>query len=317
MKKTFTIIIMLCSFITFSQIPTAGLVAYYPFSGNANDASGNNLNGVVNGATLTTDRFGNPNKAYNFNGTSNYIRVSNSPLLQIEAWSLSAWYKTSGPLTGTGRITTKQPPSSGTNYLTVMMGGPDTIVGSAWNGSSAIPTPDNTKTNNNVWHHVVYIRDNTLNKYYIYVDNVLKNTVNDGFGALSNTADLMIGCSHLFNQYWFGDIDDIRIYNRAVTTLEVGALFNETSTGINSLSLNESLVKAFPNPTEGKISIQNNNVKQVKIRITNSLGQLFYYYFMEVKEITLDLSEYNSGMYFVQISDEEGRILSVKKLIKN
>ena len=45
-----------------------GLVAYYPFNGNANDESGNGNNGTVNGATLTTDRFGNTNKAYSFNG---------------------------------------------------------------------------------------------------------------------------------------------------------------------------------------------------------------------------------------------------------
>ena len=41
-----------------------GLVAYYPFNGNANDYSGNGHNGTVTGATLTTDRFGNPNSAY-------------------------------------------------------------------------------------------------------------------------------------------------------------------------------------------------------------------------------------------------------------
>jgi hypothetical protein len=45
-----------------------GLVAHYPFNGNANDESGNGNNGTVNGATLTTDRFGNMNKAYSFDG---------------------------------------------------------------------------------------------------------------------------------------------------------------------------------------------------------------------------------------------------------
>lgn len=49
---------------------TNGLTAYYPFNGNANDASGNGNNGTVNGATLTADRFGNANSAYRFNGAS-------------------------------------------------------------------------------------------------------------------------------------------------------------------------------------------------------------------------------------------------------
>jgi hypothetical protein len=58
-------------------VPSNGLVAYYPFNGNANDESGNGNNGVVYGATLVPDRFGNSNRAYYFNGTNNYI-VTNS-----------------------------------------------------------------------------------------------------------------------------------------------------------------------------------------------------------------------------------------------
>lgn len=54
---------------------STGLVAYYPFNGNANDESGNNLNLTNNGATLTTDRFGNPNKAYYFDGASKCFAV--------------------------------------------------------------------------------------------------------------------------------------------------------------------------------------------------------------------------------------------------
>ena len=65
---------------SFAQIPTNGLVARYLFNGNANDMSGNNNHGIVNGATLTTDRCGNPNSAYNFNGSS-YIRVPHSQSL--------------------------------------------------------------------------------------------------------------------------------------------------------------------------------------------------------------------------------------------
>ena len=45
-----------------SYVPTDGLVGYWPFNGNANDESGNGNNGTVNGATLTSDRFGNENQ---------------------------------------------------------------------------------------------------------------------------------------------------------------------------------------------------------------------------------------------------------------
>ena len=60
-----------------SGILNNGLVGYWPFNGNANDESGNGNNGTVNGATLTTDRYGNTNSAYDFDGIDDYIQASN------------------------------------------------------------------------------------------------------------------------------------------------------------------------------------------------------------------------------------------------
>lgn len=76
MKKIQLLVISCCfSVISLAQIPTSGLNAYWPLDGNANDYSGNANNGAVNGATPTTDRFGNPNRAYAFNGFSSRIDV--------------------------------------------------------------------------------------------------------------------------------------------------------------------------------------------------------------------------------------------------
>jgi len=72
---------------------TDGLIAYYPFNGNANDESGNGNHGTVYGATLTEDRFGNNNKAYLFTNNS-YIDIGNSPDLNVIAigdFSMSGW----------------------------------------------------------------------------------------------------------------------------------------------------------------------------------------------------------------------------------
>jgi hypothetical protein len=75
-----------------SYVPTNGLVAYYPFNGNANDQSGNGNNGVVHGANLTNDRTGTNNQAYSFNGRNNYISIpfSNSIAVQNEI-TVSVW----------------------------------------------------------------------------------------------------------------------------------------------------------------------------------------------------------------------------------
>tara|TARA_B100000767_G_scaffold81987_1_gene78931 strand:- start:946 stop:1185 length:240 start_codon:yes stop_codon:yes gene_type:complete len=74
LKLLFVIVIIVISNSLLSQIPTNGLVGYWPFSGNANDSSGNNLNGTVNGAVLTEDRFGNSSSAFNFDGIDDYTR---------------------------------------------------------------------------------------------------------------------------------------------------------------------------------------------------------------------------------------------------
>ena len=69
--STAAFFICICTFAQVpSYVPTNGLVGYWPFNGNANDESGNGNNGTVNGATLTSDRFGNANGAYSFNGSS-------------------------------------------------------------------------------------------------------------------------------------------------------------------------------------------------------------------------------------------------------
>ena len=72
----------------------SGLIAYYPFTGNGNDASSNKYNLVVQGATLTTDHFGNANKAYHFNGTNAVMQVPKFLVAKsLEFFSVSLWVK--------------------------------------------------------------------------------------------------------------------------------------------------------------------------------------------------------------------------------
>ena len=73
---------------------STGLVAHYLFSGNAKDASGNGHDGTVYGATPTSDRFGNSNGAYSFDGRDDYVRVPDHPQLEgMSAVTLSLWVR--------------------------------------------------------------------------------------------------------------------------------------------------------------------------------------------------------------------------------
>ena len=77
-----------------SYVPSNGLIGWWPFNGNANDESLNGNNGSVNGATLTTDRHGNINSAYTFNGVNNFISVSGASAVTYSSGiTISCWYK--------------------------------------------------------------------------------------------------------------------------------------------------------------------------------------------------------------------------------
>ena len=104
MKRIFTILIMLSIFglsSAFAQIPTNGLLAWYPFDGNALDASGNDNNGVINGPTTTTDRFDRPNHALLFSGNNQYVNVANN--VWSDSLTISAWFY-ANDFGGTGNL---------------------------------------------------------------------------------------------------------------------------------------------------------------------------------------------------------------------
>src|SRR5690242_9009348 len=97
MKQTLSLLLLFSNALLGQVNLNQGLVAYYPFNGNANDASGNGNNAVFNNATLTSDRFANAGSAYSFNGIDNYMRIPNSPSLNpANQISICVWVKVAG-----------------------------------------------------------------------------------------------------------------------------------------------------------------------------------------------------------------------------
>ncbi|MDP4701084.1 MAG: hypothetical protein NWS66_14145, partial [Saprospiraceae bacterium] len=153
-----------------SYVPTNGLVGWWPFNGNANDESGNGNHGTVNGATLTSDRFGNAENAYNFNGTSNYISTKYKGILGSNNRTISFWSKTTNifnpsncaacsEITAVGWGTNLQGPSaSGKSFrcsFNMWATGPTVSCGDTEvTYSSVIPINDNK------WHHYIFVVDN-------------------------------------------------------------------------------------------------------------------------------------------------------------
>lgn len=198
-----------------------GLVAYYPFNGNAVDQSGNGNHGIVHGATLTTDRFGNTNSAYQFDGIGNYIDVPNSASLQINsAISLCAWinFQTGGNMNP--RILHKY------NYqLATLTTNSSRKIFSQFgnNNNSSIISQSYIPENN--WRFVVLTYNGTEIKLYINGLPDISMAFNGPIG-ISNY-NLTIGTNSQNFLDWFkGKIDDIRIYNRAINNDEIQCLYS-------------------------------------------------------------------------------------------
>lgn len=203
---------------------TNGLVAYYPFSGNAGDSSGNGNHGTVNGATLTTDRFGNNDKAYSFDGVNDYIDFGNLDYISTgtpDEYTVSLWIN----------------PFSLGNYPTNSMG--SLLFGDEISSNNGV-----LMSLHNQFGFGIYTVGNsgfcncfpTLNQWINYTitqksTGIELYTNGNYLGFLSNSINTetseptRIGYFYQLQTRAFdGKIDDIRIYNRALSQSEVSYL---------------------------------------------------------------------------------------------
>ena len=197
-----------------------GLVAYYPFNGNALDGSGNGNNGTVHGATLTTDRYGNNNSAYFFNGAGTYINVPNSTSLQINTViSMCAWIDFENGGTMNPRILHKY------DYqLATLSTNPARKIFSQFgnNNNSSVTSQNILQANN--WHFVALTYNGS--NIILYINGIQDSSIPYTGSIGISSYDLTIGINSQNLQDWFkGKIDDIRIYNRAITSQEVDCLY--------------------------------------------------------------------------------------------
>ncbi len=241
-----------------SQLPSnlqQGLVAYYPFNGNANDESGNGNDGTVNGATLTSDRFGISNNAYDFNGVSDYIIANSQTVVGASSRSVSFWIKTEGN-TGTTQkvILDEGGMSCGTGFA--MCVGPSNFT---WFDNTCSTKRFNQQINLSEWNHLVFVYENGvssnlngvacfLNGQLINSSTMLNNnlSINSGF-----TLPLTIGRSRFVSDgfYFNGQIDDVLYYNRALSPSEIQQLYTAQSFAWNTGATTPSITVTPTNNT--------------------------------------------------------------------
>ncbi|MCX8074065.1 MAG: carboxypeptidase regulatory-like domain-containing protein [Clostridia bacterium] len=207
-----------------TQVATGELIAYYPFNGNVNDESGNNYHGTNNNASLTTDRFNRPNKAFYFSGNS-FIELNNTRQLNFNnnTFTICAWIKFN-EYNEDNAIVFKHLYFHGTGYG---LGVKNNKIYFYISQDPRLVT-DETYSDNR-WHFIVGILDGNIQK--LYVDGILKKTQVFQYNRIHNDVNITIGNSYKYQGgyggYFKGSIDDVRIFNKVLSHAEIQSLYLE------------------------------------------------------------------------------------------
>ncbi|MDO8474223.1 MAG: LamG domain-containing protein [bacterium] len=197
-----------------------GLVGNWKMDGNAKDSTPNSNHGTVTGATLTTDRKGQTNKAYSFNGTTNYVSVPTSSSLQITgSVSISVWVN-AATQAGDVRIVNKESAADTDGYALGLAS--NNIAGKIGDGTNCYLN-STSAVSTGAWNHLVMTGDGVTMK--MYINGVQISQTKSCGSVASNTSILAIGARYSATQFFTGSIDDVRIYNRALSATEVLALY--------------------------------------------------------------------------------------------
>lgn len=241
---------------------TAGLLAYYPFGdGSINDYSGNghHLTNITT-AHPTADRNGNVNCAYNFTKANNEFLAQISPAfldnITHAPFSIALWYQPLGtrPIGDyellLGRDVGLHCPETFGQWSVGLLDCRKAFVGfdmkSVWQ-TSTVPDCNTLLSNiSNNWHHLAFVYDGTTSN--LYVDGILYNNVHGPCGSLSaNIGNLFLG------KKYTGDLDDIFIYNRALSTTEINQIFTLGSSCCNYSTLTTT-ARLCSNPSTTDLS---------------------------------------------------------------
>lgn len=275
------------------------LIAWYPFSGNTQDLSGNNHHGTNKGGLLTTDFNGNANNAYYFNGGSQHIEVASTTKLNTtEAISVSLWCK---PAFGEEKEIFLLSHGSWQNRWKLSIT-PTRNVRWTVNTSTRIVDLDVTRPliSDSVYHIVAnYDGKNML----IYVNGKLESFTNQTGAIKTTSLPMLIGQMLPTDaQYNFkGVIDDVRVYNFALSPNVVATLYNQ---GVSDLADAQQWddIQILPNPANQFLTIKSTEFDQFsEIVIADLSGKNIQSLYNWNLENPLDVSQLKSGIYFLTI----------------
>jgi len=216
---------------------TAGLIAYYPFNGDATDQTGHGNNATPTGISLATDRFGIINACYDFNGNgqaniTNTLLLNNSTAATITGWFLRRASITTGFVIGAGDLRAGFDPFSfvvtpsfqiQAQFTDTSLGPPNQGVG--YGGGPGLVVQSNT------WYQFAMVFDSgsSTSVFRLFLNGSLMVVSNYNHSQrifYDQTMPVQVGAlTSQTDSRFVGMIDDVRFYNRALSSSEVSALY--------------------------------------------------------------------------------------------
>jgi len=248
--------------IAFADDITNGLIAWYPFDGNANDGSSFNNHAIPVGAKLVEDRFGNSNSAYFFDGSNDYIDLphSNLNLYNVPSYSHSLWINLKEIKAINGLISAHNGKGNYWHGLSCTVEGKLYLVMQNYNENKWFywVTLSSCITANE-WAHIVLTWkqggniSEDVNIYVNGIHNQLENKIFYGTYDKSyipkyvpnDPVGSAFGRKNEDNprHYLYGTLDDIRIYNREISFNEVQQLYNEKAAVTGCINLKNNPIQ--------------------------------------------------------------------------
>lgn len=303
MKKLLLVFNLLLTLSAFAQMPTQGLIGYWPFNGNSLDESGNGHHAINAGKSkvnYTTDRFGVVNAAYSADTT--YLKIPYSQAFDFKSgdkFSISFWVYYPDDFGYYGEIFTKGKPG-------IEPGPSEGIYGiTFYDSPNYVVRPSgifgNVKFEKDKWYHFIYLYDGDSTSIFINKLLDLRTKAN----VSQSNYDMTVGRMSTFRGN--GKVDDIAMYNRAITTDEISKLYNITATAVDEITAVNNLVQISADNFGNYVIISKAEIENIKVY--NIKGSL-------IKETTnRNIGKLSAGIYIFHIDTKEGVVKS-KLLVK-
>ncbi len=305
-----------------------GLVAHYPFDGNANDATPYNNHGVVGGNPVfepSTHPLGIGGQNIKFDGDLDSVLVANAVHLISDYTTVSFWIRVDGQNAAVAEAYImdfghwdQRWKISLPQHLRIVW----TTNGNNTQFPTFISDMDSKDGNEMVkgfWWYVTMVHDGEKNIIYVNGEEVNSKPVPTKLNSTSRP--LCFGSNPIEGgQYFQGALDNVKIYNKALSAAEISKLFTSGTTGIKDYALAEyGNIGLSPNPVSNVLNISHSftSKNDVKVRILDNLGRQVSGYAPASGDInsgnmSLDINALSTGLYFVNFIIDGQNIGSVK-----